>query len=113
MFSISIHQPREMGQVSSSKAAGWEIIDPLETVKALLERRYKEHKEDDIKTVLILLKLFETEINIKDYVKRTMTLCSVHGLCSRERAKDCSDYSAHMMVFEQDCDYCENQEEIE
>ena len=96
----------------SAKQQGWTVIDPLETIKALLEKRYREKQEDDVKTVLILLKLFETEQNIKDYVKAKMTLCEVHGLCAKQRAKECADYSAYIVAYEQDCDYCEHQEEI-
>ena len=102
-----------MGHVKAvSTKQGWQIIDPLETAKALLEKRFREHQEDDIKTIIILLKLFETEGNIKDYVKDKMMLCQVHGLCAKQRGKECADFSAHFLPYEQDCEYCEHQEEI-
>lgn len=98
---------------TSEERQGWQVIDPLETLKALLEKRYKEHQEDDIKTIIILLKLFETEDNIRDYVKDKMTLCQMHGLCAKVRGKQCQDFSAQFMPYEQECEYCEYQEEIQ
>lgn len=128
MSRMGIYQSEEVGKVQStktSKAIGpkdntpqkihaWAITQPLTIIRAMLEDDIKNKNAPDAMGILALLDCFETEGEVKTYVKTHMILCQVFGLCSKKRARDCQSFSAwtELPPFEQECAWCIWQEEM-